>query len=78
MNNCKDIDIYKIIAVTLKRLREEEGISALAFSKKIGMHRNLYQKIEKAQGEYYLSSLHRVINYYPGMTFFKFFQIAGL
>lgn len=71
---------YQKVGQELKRMRLENAeLSVLAFSKKIGLSRKVYSKMEEGIiGDYYLYSLQRAISFYPRMTLSKFFKQAGL
>ena len=71
--------LYKTIGSEVRRLRIEEAkMSVLKYSKEIGLHRDIYTKIEKGTGEYYVSTLQRALSFYPGMTLSKFFKSLEL
>lgn len=72
-------NLYIVIGREVKRLRIEKAkVSVLRYSKAIGLHRDVYTKIENGTGEYYISTLKRALSYYPDMTLSKFFTSLGL
>lgn len=72
-------DYYFKIGDQVRKLRKERTkLNYIDFAKEIGMNRKTYHKIETGSSEYYVSSLMRVLDYYPDITAEKFFKEIGL
>ncbi len=63
------------IGLQIRQLRKERAnIGYALFAKKVGMSKNTILKVEMGQQEYYLSTLMRILSYYPDVSMEQFFQ----
>ena len=69
------IEWYPKIGQQLRKLRKEQtGLSYIDFAKMVGMNRKTYYKIETGAGEFYFSSLIRVLSYYKDLPLSQFLR----
>ena len=72
-------DYYFRIGDQIRKLRKERTkLNYIEFAKQIGMNRKTYYKIETGSSEYYISSLLRVLEYYPDISTDEFFKSVGI
>ncbi len=62
----------------VRELREEKSIGYAKYAKEIGMSKNTILKVEKGEQEYYLSTLMKILSYYPDVSMETFFKDCGL
>ena len=70
--------LLKIGAQVRKLRKTETNLNYIDFANIIGIDKKTYYKIERAEGEYNITTLMKIISYYPKMTLSKFFRLAGL
>ncbi len=63
-----------IIGNHVRKLRKETGMNYIDFAKEIGMDKKTYYKVERGKEEYYLTTLMRILDYYPNISLESFFQ----
>ena len=55
--------------------KDNTDLNYINFAKAVGLNKNTVFKIEKGTyGDYYITSLKHIIDYYPDMTMEKFFR----
>ena len=63
------------IGAEIRRLRKNNtNLNYIDFSKKINMNKNTYFRIEAAKGDYSISKLCKIIDYYPHIKMSDFFE----
>jgi len=68
-----------IIGKHVRRLRKENtDLNYIEFAANIGMNRKTYYKVERGLEEYYLTTLIRIIDYYPDISLESLFKEIGL
>lgn len=58
----------------VRKLREEKSIGYAKFAEEVGMSKNTILKVEKGEQEYYLSTLMKILSYYPDVSMEIFFK----
>ncbi len=68
-----------LIGKQVRKLRKERAqLSIIKFSEAIRIDKKTYYKIERGHGEFNITTLMKIISFYPKMTLSKFFKQAGL
>jgi predicted transcriptional regulator len=67
------------IGKQIRKLRKERTkMGYIEFSKQVGMDKKTYYKMERGEGDFNISSLMRIISFYPELTMQEFFAEAEL
>ena len=67
------------IGKQVRKLRKEQAkLGYIKFAEKICIDKKTYYKIERAEGDYNITNLMRVISFYPKLTLQEFFKETGL
>ena len=70
--------LLKIGAQVRKLRKEKAKMGYIEMSEKVGLDKKTYYNIERAVNEYNITSLMKIIDFYPKMTLSNFFKQAGL
>lgn len=65
--------LIKLIGIKIKNLREKEGLSQLQLGIRIDISANQIGRIERAEGNPTIKTLHAITKYY-GLTISEFFK----
>lgn len=69
----EELQLIKFIGIKIKSLREKEGISQLQLGIRIDISANQIGRIERAEGNPTIKTLHAIIKYY-NLTILDFFK----